>query len=157
MILESRIRQFYQQFISLKGDPLSLAWGVAMGVFIGVTPTIPFHTVLIIVFGFLLRKNMTSAYLGSWLISNPLTIPLLYISEYQIGRLILGRSGVPIRFEEYSVASILRLGGDIAIPLLLGGLVLAFIFAVPAYFLSYRILSSLRKKETHEIRPADSP
>ena len=121
MIFENRIKKFYQQFISLKGDPESLAWGMAMGVFIGVTPTIPFHTVLIVFFGFLLKKNMTSAFLGSSLISNPVTIPLLYLSEYQIGRLILGPSGAEIRIKEYTVASILQLGWEVAVPLLLGG------------------------------------
>ena len=28
----------------LQGDPKKLAWGMALGVFIGVTPTLPFHT-----------------------------------------------------------------------------------------------------------------
>jgi len=122
-----------------------------MGVFIGVTPTIPFHTLLIIFFGFLFKKNMTSAYLGSWLISNPLTIPLLYIGEYQIGRLMMGQSGSEKMIEDYSFASIIQLGWGVAVPLLLGGIVLAIFFAVQAYFLSYRLLSSIRKYKTNEI------
>ncbi|ABC77112.1 DUF2062 domain-containing protein [Syntrophus aciditrophicus] len=157
MIFENRIKKFYQQFISLKGDPESLAWGMAMGVFIGVTPTIPFHTVLIVFFGFLLKKNMTSAFLGSSLISNPVTIPLLYLSEYQIGRLILGPSGAEIRIKEYTVASILQLGWEVAVPLLLGGFLLGLVFTYPAYFLSYRLLSFMRKKEAYDIRSTDSP
>jgi len=157
MIIGRRIKNFYQQFISLKGDPASLAWGMAMGVFIGVTPTIPFHTLLIIFFGFLFKKNMTSAYLGSWLISNPLTIPLLYIGEYQIGRLMMGQSGSEKMIEDYSFASIIQLGWGVAVPLLLGGIVLAIFFAVPAYFLSYRLLSSIRKYKSNEISSTDSP
>ena len=157
MIFGKWIKKFYSQFISLKGDPASLAWGTAMGVFIGVTPTIPFHTALIVFFGFLLKKNMTSAYLGSWLISNPLTIPLLYFSEYQIGRLLVGQGGTEIMVEDYSFASIVQLGWSVALPLLAGGFALAILFAVPAYFLSYRILSSIRKYEAHEISSADYP
>jgi uncharacterized protein (DUF2062 family) len=157
MIFGNRIKRFYRQFLSLKGDPASLAWGMAMGIFIGVTPTIPFHTALIVVFGFLLKKNMTSAYLGSLIISNPLTIPIFYFSEYQIGRIITGQNGVPLRLENYSFTSILQLGWDVVVPLLVGGIVLASFIAVPAYFLTYRIISSLRKNNTHEISQADSP
>jgi len=157
MILESWFKKFYRQFLSLKGEPASLAWGMAMGVFIGVTPTIPFHTFLIVVFGFLFKTNMTSAYLGSWLISNPLTIPLLYLGEYQIGRWIIGQDGAMKMISDYSVESLLQLGWEVVVPLLVGGLVLAVFFAVPAYFLSYRLLSSIRKSEVHEICSPDSP
>ncbi|OPY14415.1 MAG: hypothetical protein A4E66_00393 [Syntrophus sp. PtaB.Bin001] len=156
MIFRNRFRKFYQQFISLKGDPASLAWGMAMGVFIGVTPTIPFHTALIVVFGFLFKKNMASAYLGSLIISNPLTIPIFYFSEYQIGRLITGQNEAALKIEDYSFTSILQLGWDVAVPLLIGGVLLAAFIAVPSYFLTYRIICSLRKK-THEISQADYP
>jgi len=82
MILKKRVREFYNKFISLTGEPRQIAAGFAIGVFVGVTPTIPFHTVLIIIIGVILRRNITAAYLGSWLISNPLTIPLFYVSQY---------------------------------------------------------------------------
>jgi uncharacterized protein len=157
MTLRQRIQKFYQQFLSLKGDPASLAWGMALGVFVGITPTIPFHTILVLLFGFLFKMNLTSAYLGSWLVSNPLTIPLLYIGEYQIGRCLLGQSGAELVIRDYSLAALLKLGWDVVGPLLLGGLVLAVIFAVPAYFLSYRLLSAVRKNEAHEICSPDSP
>jgi len=159
MIFENRLKNFYHKFISLQGDPASLAWGMAMGVFIGVTPTIPLHTGLIVFFGILFKKNMTSAFLGSWLISNPLTILPLYISQYQIGRLMMGQSGSEIMIKEFSLnnASILQLGWEVAVPLLLGGLVMAIFFAIPAYFISYRLLSSIRKYKTNEISSTDSP
>jgi len=56
-----------------------------------------------------------------------------------------------------SIQALLQLGWDIAAPLLLGGFVLAILFAVPAYFLSYRLLSAMRKNEPHEICSPDSP
>jgi len=157
MILRNRLQNFYQQFLSLKGDPASLAWGMAMGVFVGITPTIPFHTVMVIFFGFVFKMNLTSAYIGSWLVSNPLTIPLLYIGEYEIGRFILGQSSVELIIKDYSFQALLQLGWDVAAPLLVGGFVLALLSAVPAYFLSYRLLSAMRKNEPHEICSPDSP
>ena len=38
-------KYYYLKFIRLKGDPRSLALGTAIGVFVGLTPTIPLHTI----------------------------------------------------------------------------------------------------------------
>jgi uncharacterized protein (DUF2062 family) len=149
MIFKTRIRSFYETFISLKGRPGPIAAGLAMGVFVGVTPTIPFHTVIIVLLGLLFRQNITAAYLGSWMISNPVTIPLFYFLQYQLGRHLLGMA--PCRFElaDYSLGSITQLGAQILIPLLTGGIIMAPFFALPAYFISRRLIAALRaKRET---------
>jgi uncharacterized protein (TIGR03546 family) len=146
MIMPRRIREFYEKFISLKGKPASLAAALATGVFVGVTPTIPFHTVIIVIIGLLFRLNITAAYLGSWLISNPVTIPLLYLSQYELGRFLLGMD--PYRFEltEYSLDAIAAMGWRILLPLLTGGLVMAPFWAVPAYFISRWLITAARDK-----------
>ncbi len=46
--LKNKTIEFYHKFISLKGDPRKISMGMAIGVFVGVTPTIPFHTALIV-------------------------------------------------------------------------------------------------------------
>lgn len=43
MIRNERIREYYERFISLKGELAAIASGLALGVFVGVTPTIPFQ------------------------------------------------------------------------------------------------------------------
>lgn len=77
-ILNNKIKTFYDRFISLKGEPKNIAMGLAVGIFIGVTPTIPFHTALIIFIGFIFRNNFTSAYLGSC--SYPIPLPSLFFT-----------------------------------------------------------------------------
>ncbi|MDA8125044.1 MAG: DUF2062 domain-containing protein [Deltaproteobacteria bacterium] len=146
MIFKSQLRKFYERFISLKGEPKPIAAGLAMGIFVGITPTIPFHTALIIVLGLLFKQNMTAAYFGSWLISNPVTIPILYFSQYQLGRHLLGMA--PCRFElaDYSLRSIFHMGGQFLLPLLTGGMVMAFLVALPAYFISRRLIVAIRAK-----------
>ncbi len=124
--------------------------GMAMGVFVGVTPTIPFHTALLVALGFVSRQNITSAYVGSWIISNPLTIPVFYITEYQIGRYLLGLNGSTPVLTDYSMSGMLNFGWDITLPLLTGGIILAPFFAVPAYFITHRMFILLhRKKKAH--------
>ena len=146
MVMPRRIRTFYERFISLKGDPASIAASLAIGVFVGVTPTIPFHTAIIVIVGLLFRLNITAAYLGSWLISNPVTIPLLYLSQYELGRILLGMD--PYRFDltEYSLVAIAAMGWRILLPLLTGGIVMAPFFAVPAYFIARRLITAMRAK-----------
>lgn len=147
--MKQRIRQFYDQFISLKGEPRNIAMGLAVGVFIGVTPTIPFHTALIIFIGFFFRNNFTSAYLGSWLISNPITIPVFYLSQYELGRILLGMNPVKFSLTDYSISTIMDMGWQIIVPLQAGGIIMAPIFAVPAYFIAHKLILSVRKKSIH--------
>ena len=146
--IKKRIREFHDRFISLKGDPGHIAMGMAIGVFIGVTPTIPFHTALIIAVGLMFRQNITAGYLGSWLISNPLTVPVFYFFQYELGRLILGKPGIPWLLPDFSLSGVMALGGQILFPLLVGGMVTAPFFAVPAYFMTRRFVATFRARET---------
>ncbi|MBN2568288.1 MAG: DUF2062 domain-containing protein [Deltaproteobacteria bacterium] len=146
MNLKKRYRDIYDQFISLKGTPESIAFGAAIGVFIGVTPTMPFHTISIFALTFFLRLNFTTAFLGATAISNPLTIPFLYASQYQLGKYLLGNEWCEVPFTDYSIWDIMNAGWNIACPLLLGGLIMALVFAVPAYFMAYRAVVIIRGK-----------
>jgi uncharacterized protein len=144
MILKGRFRIFYERFISLKGEPTQIAAGLAIGVFVGVTPTIPLHTAIIILLGLLFRQNITAAYLGSWLISNPLTIPFFYLSQYELGRFLLGMERCRFELADYSLAAMAALGWKILLPLLTGGILMAPFFALPAYFIARRLIISIR-------------
>lgn len=139
------LREFYVRFISLKGDPRRIAMGMAIGVFIGVTPTIPFHTILILFLTLFLRQNLTAAMLGAW-IMNPVTIPFFYFAEYELGKLVLGLQHLDIVIDTFSVDEILEAGWHIFYPLQIGGVLLAPVFALPAYFITHRYVLALRKK-----------
>jgi uncharacterized protein (DUF2062 family) len=147
MNLKKRLKECYEQLISLKGEPDAIAAGLAIGVFIGVTPTIPFHTVLIVILCILMKKNITAGYLGTWLISNPLTIPFFYISQYRLGKCLLG-SGYPrFYFRHSSLIAIIEKGWDVFVPLFVGGIIMAPLFAVPAYYIARRLLLAVRTKK----------
>jgi len=150
VILKKRIKYFHDKFISLKGEPKTIAMGIAIGVFVGVTPTIPFHTALLVIIAILFKQNVTAAYLGSWIISNPITIPFFYLSQYELGLFLLGIT--PCKFDAsiMSIQCIINLGWQIAIPLLVGGVIMAPIFALPAYFIAYRAVLTVRKKINSE-------
>ncbi|MDI9569863.1 MAG: DUF2062 domain-containing protein [Pseudomonadota bacterium] len=145
--IKRRLRDFHGRFISLRGDPERIAMGMAIGVFIGVTPTIPFHTVLIVAIGVLFKQNIMAGYLGSWLISNPLTVPAFYFCQYELGRLLLGIRTEALARPDFTVAGIMDLGWHILVPLLAGGIAMAPFFAIPAYFVARRLALAARRRE----------
>ena len=132
----NKFKVFYGRFISLKGEPKTIATGMAMGVFIGVTPTIPFHTVLVVVSCLTFRQNIASALLGSWIISNPLTIPFFYVSEYKLGRYLWGSDHFQIVFTDYSVWNVVSMGWGGVLPFRCSREALS----LPSFSLSSRIL-----------------
>jgi len=151
-------KYYYLKFIRLKGDPATLARGVAIGLFIGVTPTIPLHTILVILFAYLLRGNTIAALLTSNIASNPLTFFPQYYLAWRIGNLITpyNLSWERIRvvltalisdagFNE-RLGSLGLLGHEAIIVMLLGGCLLAFPIAVAGYFLSFNFFCTLEKK-----------
>jgi uncharacterized protein (TIGR03546 family) len=154
MTIKDRINVFYNRFLSLNGRPEEIARAMALGVFIGVTPTIPFHTALIMVICLLFRQNITAAILGATIISNPVTIPFLYLAEYELGRIVLGVSENPFNVTNYDVRSLLEIGWHIVYPLMVGGLLLAVVFTVPSYFITYHAVVKLRNRNVEPIEPA---
>jgi len=154
MTIKDRINGFYNRFLSLNGRPEEIARAMALGVFIGVTPTIPFHTALIMVICLIFRQNITAAILGATIISNPVTIPFLYLAGYEVGRIVLGVSENPFNVTSYDVRSLLEIGWHIVYPLMVGGLLLAVVFTVPSYFITYHAVVKLRTRNVEPIEPA---
>lgn len=152
------IKYFYLKFIRLKGDPATLARGVAVGTFIGITPTIPFHTVLTLSLALLLRGSKIAALLASVMVSNPLTFLPQYYFSWQLGNwLTPGKHS----WEEVSIlinailndgnfgetlAALGKMGMTSLVILIGGGIILAIPFTIAFYFLSYWLFSSIRKK-----------
>jgi uncharacterized protein (DUF2062 family) len=154
MTIRDRINDFYTRFLSLNGKPEEIALAMALGVFIGVTPTIPFHTALIMVICLVFRQNITASMLGATIISNPLTIPFFYLAEYELGVFVLGLGPNPFALADYDVRSILEIGWHILYPLMVGGLLLACLFAVPTYFVTRYAVVNLRNRYVEPSEPA---
>jgi uncharacterized protein (DUF2062 family) len=117
---------------------------MALGVFIGVTPTIPFHTVLALSLAPLLRVSVVTAYLGIW-ISNPLTWVPQYLLAYEVGCWLLF-GGEPLYIpEQVDLAAFLHLLWRGGLALQVGGLVIAVPPAVASYFLTLWVVKRYRQ------------
>jgi uncharacterized protein (DUF2062 family) len=80
------------------------------------------------------------------IISNPLTVPIVYFLQYELGHHILGLQHQDMILNEYSLRSILDLGWHILLPLQAGGILSAPFFAIPAYFMVYHFVRRMRNK-----------
>jgi len=149
MNLREKIRQFIIRFKELNGDPHYVALGMAIGVFISVTPTIPFHTAIALVLAFILRGSKAAAAIGVWF-SNPLTIPLFYKGSYEVGMSILGNSA-PFSTEYESILELLKLGTDVTIAMITGGIILGILPGIAAYFITRKIFIKLRLRKKSRI------
>ncbi len=160
MKLEPRraARYYYLRFIRLEGHPSVLARGVAVGTFIGITPTIPLHTILALFFAFILRGSKIAALLATFVVSNPLTFFFQYYFSWKIGSWFApGKHSweeVSRLFESIiaggkfgeTLAALAGIGFNSLMILIGGGIILAIPFTIVFYISSYLLFRSLQKK-----------
>lgn len=144
--------------LRLRGSPHSIALGAAIGVFIGLTPTIPFHTVAILLLTLLTRSSFIAGFITSILVCSPLTyVPIYYLS------LVIGNLVTPFHLNwdkvkqvldvllsdasmEERIGPLLSLGYEAISVMMIGGIVLALPFAILSYYLCHFLVVSFREK-----------
>lgn len=152
-------RYYYLKFIRLKGEPAEIARGVGLGLFIGITPTIPLHTVLILFATLVSRSSKIAGLLASVAVSNPLTIPPTYYFSWKVGAWLTGTS---ISWQQIKsvmemvlsdmgfverMTALSHLGREALLTLLLGGCVFALPVGLIGYVLSFRFFAALQRKK----------
>ncbi len=149
-------RLFYLRILRLKGQPEEVAGGMAIGVCIGLTPTVPLHMVLAVIIAFLLKKSKLAAALGCW-VANPFMLPFIYILDYKVGQMITGIEGPSLDLSDFSISDLLDLGGDITYPLFAGGTVVGLLSILPSYFITKRLVILYRERRRKRLEKIDFP
>lgn len=158
------VRYYYLKFLRLQGDPRSLARGVAIGIFIGITPTIPLHTVLILSLCLLFRASKVAGILASIIVSNPLTFFIQYYLSWLVGTIffpgllswqrlqevmaVLSSGSSGFSGFKSSLAAIGSLGFDAITVVVVGGTLLALPFTALSYYYSLKLFTRLRNKRS---------
>jgi uncharacterized protein (DUF2062 family) len=142
--LKEKFRLLLIHIRDLQGDPHYVATGMAIGVFVSVTPTIPFHTLIALALAFILKGSKAAAVIGVWF-SNPLTIPFLYYGSYKIGILLLGEP-LPYDIHFESISELFGMGLDVTLAMVIGGSLLGIFPAVIAYLATFRGIVKLRER-----------
>lgn len=152
-------RLYYLKFKRLKGSPQALAKGTAIGTFLGITPIIPLHTILVVIVTLITRTSTVAAFLATLIVCNPLT----YVAQYYFS-IVIGNAITPYHVNWERIKSVLdillskpgltesfhavgTLGFEAAIILVVGGSILALPFSVASYFLSLNFFIKIRDKK----------
>ncbi len=142
--MKHTIKKWLTECRKLSGDPRYIGRGMAIGIFVSMTPFIPFHTAIAVAMSVVLRGSKRAAAIGVWL-SNPLTFPFFYFIMYKLGMAILGNDAV--RTPDWNTFSdILEMGAEIAYAMIIGGLVLGTAFGIPAYYVTKRIFQRIQAR-----------
>ena len=168
MTLPLAIRDRFHRFKRLQGSTHSLALGAALGAAIGITPTIPLHTVLILATTLACRSNPIAGILAATQISNPLTLVPQYWLSWKIGEYLLpGRldwERLRDTLEQLhrkglvdSLQALADMGADALLVMLAGGLVLALPTGLLTYLLVHRFFTRLRNRGRRETAGSMAP
>ncbi len=133
------LQKGYARFLKIRGSPREIALGLALGLFVAMTPTMGFQMALAVCLATFFKWNKISAGLGVW-VTNPVTAPFIYPVCYYLGSRI------------YSVPKSLTLGHgldvetfylllvkapDLFIALTIGGVIIGLPLAVTGYYFAY--------------------
>jgi len=151
-------RYYFLRFTRLRGSPRALAGGTAIGVFVGLTPTIPFHTIMIIALALLTRTSAIAGVIISWIVCNPITyLPIYYFSavignkltpyELNIDRI---RIVLKLLLDSENFKNSLAIIGDLGYETLavlgIGGVAMALPLGVVSYYLALSFFVRFHKK-----------
>ena len=151
------IKYYYLRIRRLRGSPQQLAMGIAVGVFVGSLPIIPFQTAVAVGLALCLGCSKLTAALGTW-ISNPLDWYFLYYYSYKIGAGIIGLPEHKALFTElltsvqhghsfFQVAEkILGMGGLVAFAFVLGGVLIGLALSPLAYLVFLVLFKRFQRK-----------
>lgn len=143
-------RYIYLRLIRVGGDPVHIALGFSLGVFLGVFPTFGIGIPLSLLLASVLRWNRVSAMLGS-LVMNPITTPFFWTLSGMLGAAIfrVNASKVMKSVQDGERLRSLTKGAGIY---LVGNTIIALVCAVIAYFLAVRVVTVYRKKRRERKR-----
>ncbi|PIE59428.1 MAG: hypothetical protein CSA32_03495 [Desulfobulbus propionicus] len=154
-----RIPKYYLLRLKrLKGTPRSLAKSCAIGAGLGITPTLPFHTVMILTASFVFRLNPFAGILAATIVSNPLTFVPHYYAAWWLGSLLF-----PDRLDWNQIETLLyqlrhegfwhstqllyEVGYSTLLIMSVGGALLGLITGVFTFMLSLRFFNAIERKK----------
>ncbi len=135
----------YLRLMRLRKSPHEIALGLALGIFVGFLPIVPFQSVTVLILALIFRGSKIAAFAGTW-ISNPLNWVFFYYGLYLVGNLALPFRGVRFDPEHLEMAELIEAGWKVFGTMVVGGLILGIPGSVITYFLTKKIIVEYRKR-----------
>ena len=149
--------RLYERFVKLRGSPHAIAMGLALGIFVGMSPFFGLHILATIPIAAVFRWSKIAALIGVN-ITNAFTAPLIYPITYWIGSKLVGNYrpvnwSAAFSLDEFIV--FLKQSPAIFYQLLIGGIVLGLPLAVASYYCGLKAIHVYRQKmHQHRIHKA---
>ena len=145
---KGKLTRLYNRFLKLRGSPRQASLGMALGVFVGMTPFLGFHTAMAVMLASLFKWSKVTAVVGV-LITNPLTAPIIYPITYRLGAMLTGFSD-PIQWtrllEPGAVIDLMKNSPMIIIDMLVGGILVGLPLSIVIYFITHAVVSKAKKR-----------
>ncbi|MBN2136885.1 MAG: DUF2062 domain-containing protein [Sedimentisphaerales bacterium] len=141
------LRRIYHRFLQIRGRPREIALGLALGLFVGMSPTLGFQMVIAVSIAALLKWNKISAAIGVW-VTNPVTAPIIYTITYVTGAKFLGHDEVfqlPKEFSFDVVLGLFRKTPEVMLAMTAGGIIIGLPVAIAGYYLAYALITRYRR------------
>ena len=142
------LKRFYHRFLKLRGSPQQASLGMALGVFVGMSPFLGFHTAMAVLLASLFGWSKITAAVGV-LVTNPITVPIIYPLTYQLGVMLTGFSE-PIKWsrllEPGAFIALMKNSPMIIIDMLVGGILVGLPLSIVIYYITYATISKAKKR-----------
>ncbi len=143
------LKENYEKLMNTPGRISDVAAGFAIGVFISFLPLIGLHMALTVAIAFLLRKSMGAGIIGT-LVFNPLSAPIILMTNIKLGRLILGAKQqsitVTVNADLTGIQKLWETSIGVFQPYMIGGLILGSIASAVSFFMVKRSLGTYRER-----------
>jgi uncharacterized protein (DUF2062 family) len=152
-LLPNLLRRLYERFVKIRGRPREIALGFALGIFIGMTPTMGIQMPIAVFFAAIFKWSKISAASGVW-ITNPFTAPFIYGSTYFVGANLLGLEAAVTLPEELTwslVEEMLKNAPVILGALTVGGLLVGLPLAILGYYLSFAAVNKYQQRVKEQV------
>ncbi len=142
------LKRFYNRFFKIRGTPQEISLGLALGIFVGMTPFLGLHTVIAVMLASVVKWSKIAAGIGVF-ITNPFTAPFIYPVTYRLGSAITGFSD-PSRFLKLfgpdGLVQLMKNSPMILVDLIIGGMIIGLPLAAITYFVTLQAVSRARRR-----------
>jgi uncharacterized protein len=137
------LKKAYSRFLKIRGEPREIALGFSLGLLVGMTPAMGFHTVIAVFFATVFKWNKISAALAVW-ITNPFTAPFIYSMTYITGAKAMGITRAYRLSDGLSSATfidMIKKTPEIFGAMTIGGFIIGIPLSLAGYYFIYSAIS----------------
>ncbi|MBI9076423.1 MAG: DUF2062 domain-containing protein [Desulfatibacillum sp.] len=144
--LKGTLKRAFHRFLAIRGTPRELALGLALGVFVGMSPFMGVHTAIAVLLAAIFKWSKISSAVGVQ-ISNFATAPFVYWFTYHVGKFFWAAK-VPFRapgeFNLNGLLAMLSQTPEMIWILTVGGLITGIPLAFITYWITFNAVTRYR-------------